>query len=521
MKFLRPWLPLVLSGVATLLLLKLGLISSLEPLAQHLLFQARGPQAWNEEIVLIKIDQASIDTLGWFPWQRDRYAQLLDRLTAAQAKTVAFNILFSEETTEDQAFAAAMANHGQVLLASTWHENLSPWMPNPTLAEEASSIGHITQLEKTSPPTVRSYIQGYPALAIAAAQTHHNHQGTLLLPNSDISLLPNWPGPIEQIHQYSFKEVLAQQFDPVAFKDKLVLVGMTAPGFDPLGTPFDPHPKASGVHLHAAIANSLLEQNFLRRPSQQGWILGFLSWGILLRYGLSRLNERKQLLSLLTAILSWPILGLIALKLNFLLPITLPITLFILSGITLLWLNYIQLNSLNHQLRSKATTDSLTQLRNRSFFNDYSAYIWRNGMRENHPISLILCDIDHFKQYNDTYGHLGGDECLAKVAHSLQQSIYRSSDLLARYGGEEFIILLPNTSLEHACKIAERIQTQLAEQALPHKSSSTGAFVTLSLGIASVRPTRESSFKMLIEQADQALYQAKQAGRNCFKIQKL
>lgn len=521
MKPIQPWLPIILTGVATFLQLQLGVISTLEPLAQQLLFQARGAQPWHEDIVLVKIDQASISRLGWFPWRRDRYTELLEQLTAAEADTVAFNIIFSEDTVEDATFARAMADHGQVVLAGTWHSDLHPWMPTQTLAQNAAAIGHITQLDSASPTSPRPYIQGQAALAIATAQTHQLRQGNVQLPNGNIPLLPNWPGPVAQLPQYSFVEVLDKQFPPDIFQDKIVLVGMTAPGFDPISIPFEANKSASGIHLHAAILHSFLQQNLLRPPTKQGWIIGLLLWGVGLRYGLARLGQRAQLGVIFASFCGWLMLAGLALKINLLLPIVLPTVILAMTGCSLLLFNNIQLNQTNHQLRDKATTDSMTQLRNRSFFNDYSAYIWRDCIPSQRPLALILCDVDYFKRYNDHYGHLAGDRCLQEVANSLKGAVYRSSDLVARYGGEEFVVLLPNTTLDDACAVAERIQAQLALRALPHNGSSIKSQVTLSLGVACTMPTRTNSLKTLIEQADQALYQAKAAGRDRYTARTL
>ncbi len=521
-KFLAPWLPLLLSGAATLVLTKLGFVSSLEPLTHRLLFQARGSQPWREEIVLIKIDQPSIDALGWFPWERDRYTQLVNELTAAEVQTIAFNILFSEETAEDEAFAKAIENHGQVLLASIWSQQTeSPWMPNPTLTQAAIEIGHMAQGENVHPDTVQPYIDGHPALGIITAQTHQLSQGELNLLDVQDSLQPHWPGSVEQLQQYSFVDVLEQRVPKEALQGKIALVGMTAEGFDPLISPIEPNKPASGLHLHAAVLHSYLQQNFLHKPAKAWAILGLLLWGVTLRYCFTRMAERKQLITLFIGIVFWPALGMLALNANILLPIAFPILLLTMSGFGLLVMSNTRLHSANSQLQGKATTDALTGLKNRAFFNDYSAYLWRNSIREKQSICIIICDIDHFKQYNDTYGHLAGDDCLSQVSQSLQRAVYRTTDLVIRYGGEEFVILLPNSNLEQGCIIAKRIQHQLAQQAIPHQGSSTSEQVTLSFGIACITPTRRDHLMLLIDQADKALYRAKHEGRDRYKAQQL
>jgi diguanylate cyclase (GGDEF)-like protein len=134
--------------------------------------------------------------------------------------------------------------------------------------------------------------------------------------------------------------------------------------------------------------------------------------------------------------------------------------------------------------------------------------------REQLPLSLILCDLDWFKAYNDTYGHQGGDRCLQAVAQAIATVLKRPADLLARYGGEEFVVILPNTPLAGAQYIAAAIQTAVKNLQLPHAGSPIAQHITLSLGIASVIPYHEHDPALLITAADQALYAAKAQGRD-------
>jgi two-component system, cell cycle response regulator len=125
-----------------------------------------------------------------------------------------------------------------------------------------------------------------------------------------------------------------------------------------------------------------------------------------------------------------------------------------------------------------------------------------------------MCDVDHFKLYNDTYGHLAGDDCLRSVAAALTASIKRSADLVARYGGEEFVVVLPRTEGPGALQLAEIIRTTVLERKISHHRSSASSYVTLSLGVASHVPDLGGSPEVLIHAADRALYQAKKNGRN-------
>jgi diguanylate cyclase (GGDEF)-like protein/PAS domain S-box-containing protein len=165
-------------------------------------------------------------------------------------------------------------------------------------------------------------------------------------------------------------------------------------------------------------------------------------------------------------------------------------------------------------LEELAVTDELTGLHNRRFFNEHLNKEWTRGIRNQQPLSLILLDIDYFKQYNDTYGHTAGDECLQSVASILQRSLLRSSDMATRYGGEEFCLLLPNTPLDGAFNVAERIRSNVTKLEIPHKTSTVSNTVTLSDGIVSLIPSSQDNPSQLVTLADKALYEAKALGRN-------
>jgi diguanylate cyclase (GGDEF)-like protein len=175
---------------------------------------------------------------------------------------------------------------------------------------------------------------------------------------------------------------------------------------------------------------------------------------------------------------------------------------------------YQQLQTANQQLQRLASLDSLTSVANRRRFDNYLEQEWRRMAREQAPLSLILCDIDCFKAYNDTYGHLAGDDCLQQVARAISHVVKRPADLVARYGGEEFAVILPNTKTEGAIQIAEKIRSRVKALRIVHANSRFRQHVTLSLGVASTIPGDESSPTILIAAADRALYQAKAQGRD-------
>lgn len=173
-----------------------------------------------------------------------------------------------------------------------------------------------------------------------------------------------------------------------------------------------------------------------------------------------------------------------------------------------------QLEAANRELKRLAALDGLTQIANRRAFDECLQQEWKRLAREQNPLSLILCDIDFFKAYNDTYGHQAGDKCLKEVAQILDQAVRRPADLVARYGGEEFVVILPNTEVKGAVLVAEAMRTKLQVQAIPHAGSLVSECVTLSFGVAGVIPCPGISANVLITMADQALYQAKLTGRD-------
>jgi diguanylate cyclase (GGDEF)-like protein len=175
---------------------------------------------------------------------------------------------------------------------------------------------------------------------------------------------------------------------------------------------------------------------------------------------------------------------------------------------------YKQLEAANQALQHIANVDGLTGLANRRRFDDYLNTQWINLAQEGLPLSLILCDIDFFKFYNDKYGHPAGDLCLQKVGGVLSQTAQKNQDLVARYGGEEFAVIMPNTHAFGAVHVAAAMQAGVRNLKIVHDASLVSEYVTLSMGVATIVPTWECSPSDLIVAADKALYQAKAEGRD-------
>jgi diguanylate cyclase (GGDEF)-like protein len=176
-----------------------------------------------------------------------------------------------------------------------------------------------------------------------------------------------------------------------------------------------------------------------------------------------------------------------------------------------------QLNELqeaNKNLQLLANLDSLTKLSNRRGFDEYLLKEWNRMQRIKAPLSLIVCDVDFFKNYNDRYLHPNGDKCLIKVAMAMRNAVRRNGDLVARYGGEEFAIILPNTDALGAVSVAENVRSAVKSLQITHEASSVCPYVTISVGVSTIIPTHENDAQALIHAADRALYQAKSQGRD-------
>jgi two-component system chemotaxis family response regulator WspR len=178
-----------------------------------------------------------------------------------------------------------------------------------------------------------------------------------------------------------------------------------------------------------------------------------------------------------------------------------------------------QLELQNAELQRLSTTDALTGIHNRRYFDEMLRREWRRGCREHFPVSLIMIDVDFFKKFNDRYGHQAGDDCLHRIGQVVHGVARRPGDVAARFGGEEFVLLLPNTTSDGASVVANNLKMLIGQLAIRHEASEVAPHVTLSQGIAHVRdPAGAATPAALIELADKALYEAKRSGRDRWVI---
>ncbi len=386
-------------------------------------------------------------------------------------------------------------------------------------------------------------------------------------------ILMDYRGDLDAFTSISLRDVRSGNFDPDLFRDKIVAIGPTSPSLkteyrtpilstdssthiaalgsnDPQDPPElsnnsdtgfnEPNTKLSeqsdrhlmsSFLIHINLTSQLLDSAML---GQRGLdpVPSWLKWGwVAIGAGLgvrgdrnrscqlSRLGRLSPMMQILllnsvwiaTILLGMVGIGYIALLTSWWLPTIMPIVAF---GIA----TSLRLTYCSYRLYRLASYDALTEVGNRRLFDSSLAELQAFSMAKQKPLAIILCDIDWFKAYNDTYGHQQGDQCLKAIAQTIARAV-RYSDIVTRYGGEEFAILLPETSAEQAMKLAERICLAVQALKMKHKGSPTGTYVTLSCGIAVWSPDHAGHKLDLLKAADRALYRSKNQGRNTWQLE--
>ena len=333
-------------------------------------------------------------------------------------------------------------------------------------------------------------------------------------------IVMNWRANLE-FQTFSAHDAMEGRIPSGTLQDKIVLIGSMQSGdADVFFTPYSSQLgnvgllPSHGIEIHASLASQLVSAAFGQRPPlkmvpeqyEMLMITAFAGVGIwLYRLGRNDLQRLRTYGTCLFANIGFSQLALVTG--GWWLPV-LPTSIALLTAPLIT-----RLHRINH-LKTLSEIDELTQLANRRSFQEHLSTEWQRAVRSHTPISLILCDVDYFKFYNDTYGHPQGDECLKLVARAIGQAVRRPDDLAARYGGEEFVILLPNTDAEGAQQIAKDAATYVRALEMEHKSSKVAPIVTISLGVTTVMPKQDIAASTLVDTADLGLYEAKRRGRN-------
>jgi diguanylate cyclase (GGDEF)-like protein len=356
-----------------------------------------------------------------------------------------------------------------------------------------------------------------------------NDGGYVRADDGGYQILLNFRGRQDNFQTISITEVLNKKISPNLMRDRIVLIGSTAVSlndlfYTPYSSKLTGYPQLMpGVVIHANITSQILSAALEGRPLIKTmpewlqWLWIFLCSGVsaAVSYQLLRKNNFKNYFSSSVGVIvlnivlvggSLFLISYLAFLQGWWLIVASPALAAIASAIFIG-------NYYSRQLQHLAFVDGLTQVANRRYFDDYLSEKWWQSTQEKKYLSLILCDVDYFKVYNDTYGHQAGDKCLQLVAKAIGEAI-RKTDLAARYGGEEFVVILPNTDRETALKIAQRISDRVRALQIPHSNSQAKPYVTLSCGLASIIPDLTKAPVELIEKADSALYAAKKEGRD-------
>jgi signal transduction histidine kinase/CHASE2 domain-containing sensor protein len=322
-------LPGGLVSLAFAILLNVGVLQPLEQIAYTTLFRARGERSWDSRLVMVAIDDASIRRLGRFPWTRQRYVKLLNVLTEADPSLVVFNLIWSESSPDDPALAKAITRSGRVVLAQGVDNTGLPLLPVPDLQASAIASGHILKQQDTDGLTrkIDLYHHGEPSLGFSVIRAYTLVQASVPLPRLNRPLWVNWMGQAQTLPRYSFIDVIEGKVPVQSLEDKIVLVGVTAAGIDPLPTPYDRNPPASGVYLQATVINNLLQQNSLHPPALAWFILILLIAGPGLSLLLSYQRKERQVLIWVAFCVGWCVLAFSLFLATYWLPLAFPLCL--------------------------------------------------------------------------------------------------------------------------------------------------------------------------------------------------
>lgn len=497
----------------------------------------------DERILLVAIDEKSLAELGRWPWSRRTHAGLVERLTAAGVNGVALNILLSEpalyDPEGDALLAQALNRSGKVVLP-VYTQAAYPdgpaveLMPIPEFAGSAASLGHVDMpLDADGVPRNAFLRAGlgsahWPALALALSQT-----GLEPIPNATLPGLrsaeqdPAQPAPLRWMRDYqvlvpyanppdgyrkvSYADVFNGRVPPAMLRGQWILVGVTAPGMGgEIATPGrqPTEPRMAGVDYQANVLNMLLHGHAvvpLTLPAQVLLSIALLTLPLLL-FGLKGLQHMWRPLALVSVLV--PLVAFLLLRFADLwFP---PVPALAVLGLGAVLLAARSLRRTRHQAQS----DPLTRLANRSRFDAALDQELRSTRRSDQPLSVLLLDVDHFRQLNESQGQPVGDEVLRTLAGILRGRARRPRDLVARLGGGEFAVLLPETTPQSAAAIATTIHVDLANLCSPGDDKCPVSAFTASIGIHTVAAGSDVSAADVFERTDAALYQAKQAGRN-------
>lgn len=541
----RIWLPRVLAGIVVV-----GCVAVLtvrettwqldtwvyDRLLAHL------DQPVDDRIVLVVVDDKSLSTLGRWPWSRDVHAELIQTLSPAGPRGIALDIMLSEpslgDPAGDEALAHAMQRDGRVVSpvaaeASQPDGTLIEVLPMSALIDASAALGHVEIDIDPDGVARQAYLYAglgsahWPAMSLALRNLDPEYRREGALPglrnpdgeaavgspylwNRDYRILVPYARS-QGFQQVPYIDVLRGEIPAQLFHDRWILVGVTASGVlrEVVVPEAGGHNRMPGVEYHAHLLNALVQGNAIMPMSlPQRLALGIVLILLPLLVYRSRHRIRRPWVAVAATVVATLLACVLLLHHGRYWFPPMPV-LVVLAVAYIAWM----LMRLRRSQRL-ASSDGLTRLANRHMFDLTLEREIASAHRSNRPMSLLLVDIDHFKPYNDHYGHQAGDAVLRKVSETMLVWARRPRDLAARYGGDELALILPESSAHAATTIAQTILDDVRALDMPHVHSPTAAHVTLSIGIATYYPILESHDIDLLKRADAALYRAKREGRN-------
>ncbi|KAF1721121.1 CHASE2 domain-containing protein [Pseudoxanthomonas wuyuanensis] len=496
-------------------------------------------QPVDERVLNIVIDEKSLSEIGRWPWSRRTHAQMIDRLRETGVRGVALNVLLSEpalfDPEGDALLARALTRSGNVVLpvlaeAAEFNGTSVELMPIPEFAASAAALGHVDMALDADGVARSHFLRAglgsphWPSLALALYQLERE-RSTMELPGlrnprleavspqqwvRDHQVLVPYASPPNGFRHASYSDVLNGRIPDALLRGRWVLIGVTATGMsNELAVPgYSPQSGLSGLDYQANAFNMLLRNTAIAPMTMAAQVLLSIALVVLPLLlcslpGLRRLWRPTLLMIGIVPLISFLLL---ALARSWYPPTAAMLVLALGASV---WI-YRRLRRTHRQAQS----DPLTGLANRSKFDSALEQELRTARRTGQPLSLLVLDIDHFKQFNDNSGHATGDAILRALARILRSRARRPRDLVARLGGDEFAVLLPETSAQAAATIATTIHVDLANLSAHAPDADALPPFSASIGIHTRTADDELDAEELFGLADTALYRAKQAGRN-------
>jgi adenylate cyclase len=522
-----------------------GIFALLECNLLDKFFQIRASEGVEPKVVMIVFDDNDIAQIGRWPFADDVVANLLTKVRNGKPKVIGLDIYRNLPVeTGLQELKLVLQSTPNLIVAEKF---VNPSVPPPSYINYENQVGFVDvvvdedgivrrgllSMQKPNGDIIYSfaikialqYLQAenvFPqvstgidrAVTLGKAKILPYQSGYEFTDDGGYQTLMNYRCQTECFQKISMIDVLSGKYPSDLFENRIVLIGSTAESLRDFF--LSPYGKIPGIYIHANLISQIVNGAINGRPFLQTspkWLEGILVFlsscigvkGISSFLRLGNLGKTQFIVGIIT-FLSISVLGLLVISyIAFTLSLWLPI---VPSVFSFLFSSVISIIYLSEQFRYASNIDELTQIANRRYFD---RFLLKN-FNTKKDLSVILCDIDHFKLYNDSYGHQAGDSCLKKVASAIGKSV-RSGELAGRYGGEEFAVVLPDADFEAALSVAERIVSNVRALDIPHKSSKTCNIVTLSCGIATMTVEDGSSLDLLIR-ADRALYKAKELGRD-------